>query len=226
MATRHRDERGPHRHDGRHGPRRRDDHGARGRGRFRHRHRGDLERHGCDARVVRRARQSALVRRPAQHGAARNAESPLFATHCSADLKANGGKGSIAEQIAASRIDIVLGGGLRYFAQPAEGEATKTVRDLAADERLSRHRHRRRARGADARRQGARAVRAGHDARAVARRRRRARPSACSTTTSGPSCARAVRVRAEPRVRRDADACRRWRARRSRISTTGARSCS
>ena len=58
---------------------------------------------------------------------------PALPTDCSADLKANGGKGSIAEQIAASRIDIVLGGGQRYFAQPAEGETTKTVRDLAVE---------------------------------------------------------------------------------------------
>ncbi len=61
----------------------------------------------------------------------RNANNPAFSTDCSADLKANGGKGSIAEQIAASRIDIVLGGGERNFVQPAEGETTKTVRDLA-----------------------------------------------------------------------------------------------
>ena len=59
-----------------------------------------------------------------------NAEPPASSTDCSADLKANGGKGSIAEQIAASRIDIVLGGGARYFSQMAEGETT-TVRDLA-----------------------------------------------------------------------------------------------
>ena len=51
--------------------------------------------------------------------------------NCPADLKANGGKGSIAEQIAASRVDVVLGGGERYFAQVAEGETRKTVRDLA-----------------------------------------------------------------------------------------------
>jgi alkaline phosphatase len=63
----------------------------------------------------------------------RNAQNPRLSADCSADLKANGGKGSIAEQIAASRVDIVLGGGRRYFAQPAEGEATKTVLDLAAD---------------------------------------------------------------------------------------------
>ena len=53
--------------------------------------------------------------------------------NCPADLKANGGKGSIAEQIAASRLDIVLGGGARYFAQTAEGETTKIVRDLAVE---------------------------------------------------------------------------------------------
>jgi len=59
------------------------------------------------------------------------ANAVFAASDCSADLKANGGKGSIAEQIAASRIDIVLGGGERNFAQPAEGEPDKTVRDLA-----------------------------------------------------------------------------------------------
>lgn len=63
----------------------------------------------------------------------RNAQNPAFSTNCSTDLKANGGKGSIAEQIAASRVDVVLGGGERNFAQPAEGETTKTVRDLAID---------------------------------------------------------------------------------------------
>jgi alkaline phosphatase len=57
----------------------------------------------------------------------------LFSGQCPADLEANGGKGSIAEQIAASRVDIVLGGGERYFAQTAEGETTKTVRDLAVE---------------------------------------------------------------------------------------------
>ncbi len=59
--------------------------------------------------------------------------SAVFAGNCTADLKANGGKGSIAEQIAASAIDVVLGGGMQQFAQAAEGEATKTVADLAAE---------------------------------------------------------------------------------------------
>ena len=63
----------------------------------------------------------------------RNENNPAFSTDCSEDLKANGGKGSIAEQIAASRVDVVLGGGERNFVQPAEGERRKTVRDLAAD---------------------------------------------------------------------------------------------
>src|SRR5688572_607459 len=73
---------------------------------------------------------SRLCEGPRAMGSA-NAENPALATGCPADLKANGGKGSIAEQIAASRIDILLGGGQRHFAQPAEGETTKTVRDVA-----------------------------------------------------------------------------------------------
>ena len=64
--------------------------------------------------------------------AATRTENQVLLGNCPADLKANGGKGSIAEQIAASRIDIVLGGGQRPFGQVAEGEQTKTVRDLAA----------------------------------------------------------------------------------------------
>lgn len=59
--------------------------------------------------------------------------SARFTGDCPADMKANGGKGSIAEQIAASRVEIVLGGGQRNFAQPAEGERRKTVLDLAED---------------------------------------------------------------------------------------------
>ncbi len=63
----------------------------------------------------------------------RNATNPAFSADCSADYKANGGLGSIAEQIAASKVDVVLGGGLRNFDQPAEGEETKTVSELAAE---------------------------------------------------------------------------------------------
>ncbi len=62
-----------------------------------------------------------------------NERFPWQSTDCSVDLKKNGGPGSIAEQIAASRVDVVLGGGSVFFGQTAEGEATKTVRDLAAE---------------------------------------------------------------------------------------------
>jgi alkaline phosphatase len=51
---------------------------------------------------------------------------------CPQDLKSAGGRGSIAEQIAASALDVVLGGGAQYFAQAAEGESGGSVRDLAA----------------------------------------------------------------------------------------------
>jgi alkaline phosphatase len=61
---------------------------------------------------------------------AANARSPASG-RCSQDLKANGGKGSIAEQIAATSVDIVLGGGTAYFEQTAEGETERTVHDLA-----------------------------------------------------------------------------------------------
>jgi alkaline phosphatase len=63
----------------------------------------------------------------------RNPTNPAFSSDCSQDLKANGGKGSIAEQIAASDVDVVLGGGVRNFDQLAEGEATKSVTDLAVE---------------------------------------------------------------------------------------------
>lgn len=49
---------------------------------------------------------------------------------CSPDLKRNGGLGSIAEQIAASNVDVVLGGGKKHFAQIGEGEE-RSVRDAA-----------------------------------------------------------------------------------------------
>jgi alkaline phosphatase len=50
---------------------------------------------------------------------------------CPADLKANGGRGSIAEQLALSPLHILLGGGSKYFAPTAEG-ANFSVLELAA----------------------------------------------------------------------------------------------
>jgi alkaline phosphatase len=40
---------------------------------------------------------------------------------CSQHLKANGGYGSISEQLAESDLDVILGGGARHFAPQAEG---------------------------------------------------------------------------------------------------------
>lgn len=62
--------------------------------------------------------------------------SPAFGgavSNCRADFKANGGAGSIAEQIADSSVDILLGGGMKYFQQPVEGNhsAAETVLSLA-----------------------------------------------------------------------------------------------
>ncbi|MEH6636512.1 MAG: alkaline phosphatase [Halioglobus sp.] len=51
---------------------------------------------------------------------------------CSPDLKANGGKGSIAEQLAQSDLDVILGGGSKHFAPSAEGEKF-SVRALAIE---------------------------------------------------------------------------------------------
>lgn len=50
--------------------------------------------------------------------------------NCSDDLKANGGKGSIAEQLADSSLDVMLGGGAKHFLPNAEG-TTESVISLA-----------------------------------------------------------------------------------------------
>ena len=52
---------------------------------------------------------------------------------CSADLKANGGPGSISEQLAVSNLDVLLGGGSKHFAPPIEGAST-SVADLAREQ--------------------------------------------------------------------------------------------
>ena len=51
--------------------------------------------------------------------------------NCRQYLKANGGPGSIARQIAESAVDVVLGGGSKHFEFQAEGR-TETVLELAA----------------------------------------------------------------------------------------------
>lgn len=51
---------------------------------------------------------------------------------CSPDLVSHGGKGSISEQIAASGIDVMLGGGAKHFAPNVAG-AEHSVLDAAAN---------------------------------------------------------------------------------------------
>ncbi|MDD7586198.1 MAG: alkaline phosphatase [Corynebacterium glucuronolyticum] len=68
----------------------------------------------------------------AAHVAARKCYGPEDAEKCGDDLKANGGKGSISEQIVDTRADITLGGGSKAFNQKTpEG---KTVLDLAKEQ--------------------------------------------------------------------------------------------
>ena len=58
---------------------------------------------------------------------------------CPADLLANGGRGSISQQLANSALDVLLGGGRKHFEQTAESapgvsttsEGNKSVLDLA-----------------------------------------------------------------------------------------------
>ena len=56
--------------------------------------------------------------------------SDIWLGDCSQYLKANGGPGSIAEQLAASPLHVALGGGTKHFEVTAEGD-TRTVGELA-----------------------------------------------------------------------------------------------
>ena len=51
---------------------------------------------------------------------------------CSNDLKANGGPGSIAEQLAVSGVDVILGGGMKHFEPNVEG-SNQSVLALAEE---------------------------------------------------------------------------------------------
>ena len=51
---------------------------------------------------------------------------------CSQDLKANGGLGSISEQLIISGVDVALGGGMKHFTPDAEG-STLSVLALAKE---------------------------------------------------------------------------------------------
>jgi alkaline phosphatase len=53
---------------------------------------------------------------------------------CSQDLKSAGGPGSISEQIAASGVDVVLGGGLKHFELAAEGSTDTVIQQAQAND--------------------------------------------------------------------------------------------
>jgi alkaline phosphatase len=66
------------------------------------------------------------------HVASRSCQGPNDTVPCGSDLKANGGPGSIAEQIAEGNVDVVIGGGSAQFNQQVVG-AGKSVLQLAQD---------------------------------------------------------------------------------------------
>ncbi|HTE42367.1 MAG TPA: alkaline phosphatase, partial [Steroidobacteraceae bacterium] len=65
------------------------------------------------------------------HVASRSCQGPVDTGACGVDLKANGGPGSIAEQIAEGNVDVVMGGGAAQFNQSIGGG--RTVLQLAQD---------------------------------------------------------------------------------------------
>jgi alkaline phosphatase len=60
-----------------------------------------------------------------------DADIPYNTRDCSDDYKANGGLGSIAEQIATSKLDVILGGGAGFFEFPSEDEPEVSVAEIA-----------------------------------------------------------------------------------------------
>ncbi len=52
--------------------------------------------------------------------------------NCTGDLKRNGGRGSISEQLSDSSVDVLLGGGGKHFAMPTE-DGSRTVLQQARD---------------------------------------------------------------------------------------------
>jgi len=57
-----------------------------------------------------------------------------WVTNCEQDLRQNGGQGSIAEQLAASDVDLLLGGGLKHFQQPLNSDSERNSLDIAREQ--------------------------------------------------------------------------------------------
>ncbi|CAM3426909.1 alkaline phosphatase [Parendozoicomonas haliclonae] len=53
--------------------------------------------------------------------------------HCEPDMKRNGGAGSIAEQLAASDLDVLLGGGQKYFQHKGEDSSLTILEQAKAN---------------------------------------------------------------------------------------------
>ncbi|MGY8796447.1 MAG: alkaline phosphatase, partial [Woeseiales bacterium] len=60
-----------------------------------------------------------------------NTRMPQDSTSCGQDRVANGGLGSVVEQVATSKMDIVLGGGSVKFTVTVDGEPGTTVLEQA-----------------------------------------------------------------------------------------------
>jgi len=73
---------------------------------------------------------------PSAHISQRGCQGPNDTRNaCPGEAKAAGGLGSIAEQQADARFDVVLGGGRSRYLQPLEAGGTRTVLDYATQER-------------------------------------------------------------------------------------------
>lgn len=57
-----------------------------------------------------------------------------WTTNCEKDLRQNGGQGSIAEQLAASDVNVLLGGGLKHFQQPVSSDSNRNSLDIAREQ--------------------------------------------------------------------------------------------
>ena len=69
----------------------------------------------------------------ASHINARACQGPANMADCAAARKANGGKGSIAEQLVDNEVDVLMGGGMSRYTQPTD--AGTTVLDYAQNTR-------------------------------------------------------------------------------------------
>ena len=73
---------------------------------------------------------------PSSHISQRGCQGPNDTrTACPTETKAAGGLGSIAEQQADARFDVVLGGGRARYQQPLEAGGTRNVIDYATQDR-------------------------------------------------------------------------------------------